>query len=55
MIDQHPKNETIEISLSDHELITFALLAHEENITLNEWFMKAIRHHLAEVEGIIDV
>lgn len=54
MTDQHPKNETIEISLCDHELLTFAMLAHEQDVTLNEWFIKAIRAHL-EAEGLTNV
>jgi hypothetical protein len=53
MTDQHPENETIEIHLSDHELLTYAMLAHEQDITLNEWFMRAIRARL-EAEGITD-
>jgi len=47
------ETETIEIHLSEHELLTYAMLAHDEDITLNEWFVRAIRARL-EAEGITD-
>ncbi len=43
MTDQHPENEIIELHLTEHELLTYAMLAHELDITLNEWFMRAVR------------
>lgn len=36
-----PSEEIIELHLTQDELCTYALLAHEEGITLNEWFIKA--------------
>ena len=44
------KTETIELLLPEHTLLTYAMLAHEQDITLNEWFIKAIRAHLDKVE-----
>ena len=49
-----PKYETIELLVPEHQLLTFALLAHEEDITLNEWFMHAILSHLDDKIGYDD-
>ena len=43
--------ETIELMLSETELLGYALLAHEQDITLNQWFLNAA---LAHIEAIKD-
>ena len=44
------KTEVIELVLPEHLLLTYALLAHDEDITLNQWFINAALAHLPEVE-----
>ncbi len=46
------KTEFIELVLPKHLLLNYALLAHEQDITLNQWFMKAV---LSYIEGLDDV
>lgn len=38
-------NEAVELELSAHELLTFALLAHHKNMTLNEWMLEKLRRN----------
>ncbi len=45
------KTEIIELLIPEHELLTFAMLAHESGITLNEWFMRALRARLEKDNG----
>ena len=47
------ETEVIELKVSEHELLTYAMLAHEQDITLNEWFMRAVRARL-DAEGVTD-
>ncbi len=35
-------SETIELDFTDDELLRFALLAHEEGITLNQWLTNVV-------------
>ncbi len=43
-----PKNEVIELVLTEHDLCTFALCAHDMDLTLNEWMLMAVRQHMGE-------
>ena len=45
------KTETIEIHLSNEELVTCALLAHEEDITLNQWMVNACIKYIGGTDG----
>jgi predicted HicB family RNase H-like nuclease len=44
--------EVIEIRISEADLVTYALLAHEQDITLNQWFINAV---MQRIEGDSDV
>ncbi len=44
------KTEVIELLLPEHLLLTYALLAHEQDITLNQWFVNAALAHVPEVD-----
>ena len=49
MSDSNTKSEryeTIELLMPEHQLLTFALLAHEEDITLNEYFTQAVMYYI---------
>lgn len=48
---QGDNTEIIELLVPEHQLLTFALLAHEQDITLNEWFMNAVMDHLDFMDG----
>ena len=48
---QGNKTEIIELLIPEHTLLSYALLAHEQDITLNAWFIKAVTTHL---EGVTD-
>ncbi len=43
-----PKQEVIELVLPEHMLLSYAMLAHEQDITLNQWFLNAVVSHLNE-------
>jgi len=38
--------EEIEITLSQEELCTYALLAHEADMKLNDWFIMCVQKRL---------
>jgi len=47
MADQ--QTEVIELTLTESELCSYALLAHEDNITLNQWFINAATQYVSEL------
>ena len=47
MADQ--QTEVIELTLTERELCSYALLAHEQDITLNQWFINAATQYCGEL------
>jgi len=43
--------EIIELTLTERELVGYALLAHEQDITLNQWFINAAMAYIGELGG----
>lgn len=44
-MDDH---EVIELNLTQDELCMFALLAHDADMKLNDWFMMVLKDHMSE-------
>ena len=40
------QTEHIELEIDEHTLLSYAMLAHAEDITLNQWFTNAVRSYL---------
>ena len=51
MAESTTKMETIELIIPEHLLLTYAMLAHEQDITLNQWFLNAVMERLNEVDA----
>ena len=47
--------EVIELVLSEHQLLSYAMMAHEEDITLNQWFLNAILSYCDTMKDETDV
>ena len=48
-MDDH---EVIELDLTQEQLCTFALLAHEADMKLNDWFLMVVRDRIQQEQEV---
>jgi len=48
--DENTGFENVEIELSDYEFITLAKMAHEKDVTFNQFCNTVLREHISRLE-----